>query len=107
MPDGTSVQLTSDQMRTRYRESVAKETLVQPNAILPYDFIGFSWFSRRLAKGSRLRLVVSAINSIYFEKNYNSGKAVAAESGQDARIAHVTIYHDAAHPSFLDIPIGK
>jgi putative CocE/NonD family hydrolase len=107
MPDGTSVELTSDQMRARYRETVAKETLVPSNTVLPYDFAGFTWFSRRLSKGSRLRLVVSAINSIYFEKNYNSGKPVATESGKDARIAHVTLYHDAAHPNVLDLPIGK
>lgn len=107
MPDGTSVVLTSDQMRARYRESVTKGVLVPANAILPYDFTGFTWFSRRFSKGSRLRLVLSAINSIYFEKNYNSGKPVAEESGKDARVAHVAVYHDASHPSALELPLGK
>jgi len=36
----------------------------------------FTYFSRQLAKGSRLRLVVHLPNSIYLEKNYNSGGVV-------------------------------
>ena len=32
---------------------------------------------------------------------------VTDESGKDARTAHVTLLHDAAHPSALEIPIGK
>jgi hypothetical protein len=39
------------------------------------------------------------------EKNYNSGGVVADETAKDARTAHVTLYHDAAHPSALEIPV--
>jgi predicted acyl esterase len=58
-----------------------------------------------MAKGSRLRLVVSAPNSIYFEKNYNSGGVVANEIAKDARTAHVRILHEEQHTSILDVPI--
>ncbi len=61
--------------------------------------------SRRIAKGSRLPLLLSSPNSIHAQKNYNSGAVVSEESGKDARIAHVTVYHDSEHPSFLEIPI--
>jgi predicted acyl esterase len=57
-----------------------------------------------MAKGSRLRLVVSAPNSIYFEKNYNSGGVVANETATDARTAHIRILHDDQHASVLDVP---
>lgn len=57
--------------------------------------------------GQKEPLVVSSPNTIFLEKNYNSGGVVAAESGKDARTAHVTLVHDAAHPSALEIPIGK
>jgi predicted acyl esterase len=30
---------------------------------------------------------------------------VAEESAQDARTAHVTLYHDEEHPSYLELPI--
>ena len=102
-----SVQLTGDVMRARYRHALDREELVTPGRVERYDFTRFTWFSRRVSQGSRLRLVVGSINSSQFEKNYNSGKPVAAESGADARIAHVTLYHDAEHPSALEIPIGR
>ena len=104
-PDGTSVQLTSDMLRARYRDSLEKEKLAKPGEINRYEFNGFTFFSRKVAKGSRLRMVLTCPNSIQLEKNYNSGKIVASESGKDAQTAHITLYHDAQHPSFLNIPV--
>jgi uncharacterized protein len=104
-PDGDSVLLTRDYLRARYRESLERESLVTPGRPARYDFAGFTWFSRRVAKGSRLRLVVYCPNSSEVEKNYNSGGVVAEETAKDARTAHVTLYHDAGHPSALEIPI--
>jgi hypothetical protein len=105
--DGTSVQLTSDMMRARYRESLKVEKLVKPGEINQYEFDGFTFFSRRISKGSHLRLVIKSPNTIAYEKNYNSGGVVAEESAKDTRIAHITFYHDADHPSFLELPIVK
>ena len=107
LPDGRHISLTKDILRARYRESLRIEKLVTPGEINRYEFTGFTFFSRRLAKGSRLRLVLSCPNSIYYEKNYNSGGVVAAESGKDARTAHVTLYHDSKHPSCLELPCVK
>ena len=103
-PDGGSVLLTRSLLRARYRDSMQKETLVPQGEAVRYDFNGFPWFSRRIAKGSRLRLVVGALNTTEVEKNYNSGGVVAEETAKDARTAHVTVLHDAAHPSALEIP---
>jgi hypothetical protein len=47
------------------------------------------------------------VNSLYFEKNYNSGGEVAAESMKDARAVTVTLYHDRKHPSALFVPLGR
>ena len=105
--DGTSIRLTSDRMRARYRESLRQEKLVQPGEINRYEFNSFRFFSRRIAKGSRLRLVLRSPNSIYGQKNYNSGGGVAEESGKDARTAHITLYQDAEHPSFLELPVVR
>ncbi len=107
LPDGSSVVLTSDQLRARYRKSLSQPELVKPGSIERYDFTGFTWFSRRVAKGSRLRLVLNSPNSIFSEKNYNSGGRVEVESGKDAHVAHVSVYHDAEHPSSLEIPVVK
>ena len=106
-PDGTSVQLTSDIERARYRDSLTEEKLVKAGEINKYEFKGFTFFSRRIEKGSRLRLTFVCPNSIQLEKNYNSGGVVAQESAKDARTAHITLYHDAGHESFLEIPVVK
>ncbi|MBI1749091.1 MAG: CocE/NonD family hydrolase [Acidobacteria bacterium] len=106
-PDGTSIQLTQQLQRARYRESLREEKLVKHGEINRYEFDKFTWFSRRISKGSRLRLVIGCVNSIQAEKNYNSGGVVASETGKDARTAHVTLYHDAQHPSALELPIVK
>jgi putative CocE/NonD family hydrolase len=107
LADGSSVALASDVMRARYRESPRQEKLVKPGEILPYKFDGFFFFSRRISKGSRLRLVFKSPNSIYLQKNYNRGGVVNDESGKDARTAHATLYHDAEHPSYLRVPVVR
>jgi uncharacterized protein len=78
---------------------------VKAGEVTRYDFASFQYFARRLAKGSRIRLVVQSINSIYTEKNYQGGGVVAKESARDARTAHISLYHDAKHPSVLEMPV--
>jgi uncharacterized protein len=104
-PDGTSIALWSDLRRLRYRESLRQEKLLKPGEIVKCDFNPGLFVARRLMKGSRLRLVVSSSNSIAWQKNYNSGGAVAAETAKDARIAHIQIHHDVAHASVIQLPL--
>jgi putative CocE/NonD family hydrolase len=107
LPSGRSVALTSDEMRARYRASLTEAKAVPSGEIEKYEFDTFQWFSRRVTKGSRLRLVIKAPNSPGTEKNYNSGGAVENETGKDARTAHVTLYHDVQYPSQLELPVVK
>lgn len=106
-PSGQSILLTTDQMRARYRETLRQAALVTTRQPLRYDFNRFTFISRRITKGSRLRLVIGPINSIYTQKNYNSGRTVSAESMKDARTVTVTLLHDRAHPSALSVPLGR
>lgn len=105
LPDGSHIRLAEDLMRARFRESARREKLITPGQIVRYEFDGFWFFSRRIARGSRLRLIVRCLNTIHFQKNYNSGGDVAEESGKDARVAHVVLFHDSEHPSFVDLPL--
>lgn len=104
-PDGTSISLWSDVRRLRYRESLREGKLVKPGEIVKCDFNPGLFVARKLMKGSRLRLVVTAVNSIFWQKNYCSGGVVADETGKDARACHVQIYHDAEHSSAIDLPL--
>lgn len=107
LPDGSHILLSSDVIRARFRESVREEQLVRPGIPERYLFDQFTFFSRRIVKGSRLRLVFQCQNSIYLMRNYNSGGVVAEESGADARVAHVKLYHDAKYPACLELPVVR
>jgi predicted acyl esterase len=107
LPGGESVYLTGETIRARYRESLRQEKLVAPGKIEKYVFDDFTFFSRRIAKASRLRLFLHCPNTPGVEKNYNSGGVVALETAKDAKTAHVTLVHDAEHQSTLEIPVVK
>ncbi len=107
LPDGTSVALTGATMRGRYRDSLREPKQVPANKAEKYTFDNFTFYSRQIAKGSRLRLVVHSLNSPSVEKNYNSGGNVAKETAKDAHTAHIQLLHDAEHPSALELPIVK
>jgi hypothetical protein len=104
-PDGTSITLWADIRRMRYRDSLREGKLVQPGEIVRCDFNPGLFVARRLMKGSRLRLVISSLNSILFQKNYCSGGVVAEETAKDARTCHVQVYHDAEHASAIQLPL--
>ena len=104
-PDGTSIALWSDLRRLRYRDSLREAKLVKPNEIVKCEFKPGLFVARRLMKGSRLRLVISSPNSIFWQKNYNSGGVVAEETAKEAQTAHVQIYHDPTHAGTLTIPL--
>jgi len=65
---GSSIFLARDLMRARYRNSLRQETLVKPGVIERYDFQHFNFTARRIAKGSRLRLVIGPVNTLMMEK---------------------------------------
>ena len=105
-PDGTTVFLADDMMRARYRHDDRSAQPVGKAKVERYDFGRFTFVARRLQAGSRLRLILAPMNSMYTEKNYNAGGVVADETGKDARTVNVSLYHDAQHPSALYVPIA-
>jgi len=107
LADGSSIQLAGATMRARYRDSLREEKPVPAGKAGKYVFDNFTFFSRQVAKGSRLRLVIGSLNTPSSEKNYNSGGVVAKETGKDARTAHIQLLHDAEHLSVLELPIVK
>jgi uncharacterized protein len=104
--DGRVILLSSDFKRARYRETARSATLVMTRDPLRYEFKSFTFTSRMIGKGSRLRLIVSAANSVFAETNYNAGGIVAEESVKDAHPVNVRLYHDHQHPSVLYVPLA-
>jgi uncharacterized protein len=105
-PDGAVVRLGEDVRRARFRNSVFKAELLSPGEVAQIEF-EFLWSAWRIPAGSRLRLVVAPLNSPAYQKNYNTGGRIGYERPEDARVAHVRIYHDVRHPSRLILPLAN
>jgi uncharacterized protein len=109
--DGSSIRLSTDAIRARYRESLRTPQLVTTHNPLLYLFNRFTFVSRQIRRGHRLRLVIApmgrVIETTFTEKNYNGGGVVAEESVKDARAVTVRLFHDDAYPSVLYVPVGQ
>lgn len=105
--DGSSLLLSDDLVRARYRESLREEQLIRTVEPLRYEFAGFMFVSRLVRQGHRLRLVIAPVHSIHFEKNHHSGGVVAQESIDDARVLQVRLYKGRNYPSALQLPIAR
>jgi len=104
--DGKARQLSFGLMRARYRHGLEKAEAIHENQPEEFDLKSEQWFGLRAAKGSQLRLIVTGLNVPDFEKNWNSMKLVAEQSGADAHVAHVQLLQSIEHPSTLTIPMG-
>lgn len=105
-PDGKSHELTESLVRVRYRNSLEHPEPIHQNQPEEYRLDPGQWFAVRAPKGSELRLIVGALNTPYLEKNWNSMKPVAEQSGADAHVAHIQLLQTPDHPSTLTLPIG-
>jgi uncharacterized protein len=105
-PTGTVTPLSSDIMRARYRESLRFQKLVSTKDPLRYDFNRFTFASRLVRKGSRLVVVLSAANSLEYQRNFNSGGVVADETMESSHPVTVQIFHDAKRRSALYVPVA-
>ncbi len=106
-PNGECLYLTSAFLRARFRNSLEKAELVRSGEVDLYEFDTFHFTSRKILKGSRIRLVVGALNSPYFQKNYCSGGDVSYETPEEAKKAEVQLWHNSDYPSKLTIPTRK
>jgi putative CocE/NonD family hydrolase len=105
-PDGKAHYLTDSILRARYRNSLEHAQPIHENQPEQYIFKTNQWFATRATKGAQLRLIVGAVNTPQSEKNYNSMKPVAEQTGADAHIAHITLLQSKDHPSTLTLPLG-
>jgi putative CocE/NonD family hydrolase len=104
-PDGKAYNVAPMEagfIRARYRVSEAAPEMLTPNQ--PTEIVISSMVTSQVfRKGHRVRLEVTSSRFPNFDRNPNTGEAF----GTSERIAaaHQTIYHDAAHPSRVTLPI--
>jgi len=103
-PDGRAILITEGAMRTRFRESLEHQKLLTPHEV--YEVTIPIWeTSNVFKKGHRIRLHITSSNFPRFNRNLNSGKAMAEETEQDIRVANQVVLHDAKRPSSLVLPV--
>lgn len=101
-PDGKSFNLCDGIIRARYRNGLAKETLLEAGKAEQFEID--LWVTSNLFKrGHRIRLEVSSSNFPRFDRNPNSGKPFGTDT--ELLTARQTILHDAQHPSRLVLPV--
>jgi putative CocE/NonD family hydrolase len=101
-PDGFARNLTEGILRARYRDSQEKPTMLNPGEAYKLNIDLWST-SNVFLKGHMLRLEVSSSNFPRFDRNMNTGEDQA--TAQKWLPATNLIYHDAAHPSALVLPV--
>lgn len=101
-PDGEAQRLQDGILRARTRESVEHPSLLTPAKIYEYtiDLLDISNFFQ---KGHRIQVVVTSSNFPDFDRNLNTGNS--NENTAETQVAKQTIYHDAAHPSHILLPV--
>jgi putative CocE/NonD family hydrolase len=101
-PNGFAQNLAEGILRARFRDSRDAAKPIVPGKI--YEYKIDMWATSNLfQKGHVIRLEVSSSNFPRFDRNLNTGKPASTDS--TFMKATNTIYHDAAHPSALVLPV--
>lgn len=103
LPDGKAMNVTEGIVRARFRESIWKE----PKLLTPGETYGYTLellpTARVFRKGHKIRVHVSSSRFPLWDRNTNTGNDPATDT--QTKVARQTIYHDAARPSHLVLPV--
>ncbi len=101
-PQGYALNLTDGIIRAKFRDSWVEPQLMEPGKIYSLT-LQLPPTSNLFVKGHRIRLDLSSSNFPRFDVNPNTGENPAYARGKLP--AWNTIFHDAAHPSSVLLPL--
>lgn len=101
-PGGFDLNIGDGIIRTRFRDSLKTEKLMEPGEIYPVT-IKLYPTSNVFKKGHRIRVDISSSNFPRFDINPNTGEPL--NDNRRTQTANNTIYHDAKHPSHIVLPV--
>ncbi|QDU48310.1 CocE/NonD family hydrolase [Gimesia panareensis] len=101
-PGGFDLNIGDGIIRTRFRDSLKEEKLMEPGEIYPVT-IKLYPTSNVFKKGHRIRVDISSSNFPRFDVNPNTGEPL--NDNRLKQTAINTVYHDAAHPSHILLPV--
>ncbi len=107
LPDGRAMLLMDGVIRAMYRDAAAGPQKLTPDRVYRVT-IDLGHIHHTLQPGSRIEVDVTSSNFPRRARNTNSGNPVLARDGEAAiRVAANTIHHEAATPSFIELPVLK
>ena len=101
-PDGRAIILCEGLCRMRYRISVHRPEPLEPGRIVEAT-VDLGVTSNVFRPGHRIRLEVSSSDFPRYDRNTNSGGAIAFTT--DVQVALNRIFHGPGHPSRLTLPV--
>ena len=101
-PGGFDLNIADGIVRARFRESLQEEKLMTPGQVYPVT-VKLYPTSNVFKKGHRIRLDLSSSNFPRFDVNPNTGEPL--NKHRRVQTAVNTIWHDAAHPSHILLPV--
>ena len=102
---GKSIHLASDRTRVRYRDSLENASLLPIGDIANVNFQHFFFNGKLLEKGSRLRVVITPVNSHGSQRNFQTGGDINKESGQVGKKATIYLHNKGTHTSSISFPL--
>jgi putative CocE/NonD family hydrolase len=103
-PDGRAMILTEGILRARQRASATVPEPLEPEAV--YALRLDLWATANVfLRGHRIRLEAASSSFPRFARNSNTGGEIASEAAGHYRPAINRVFHDAARPSRLILPI--
>ncbi len=106
-PDGTAYNLMSpglDVLRASYRNESLQPDLLIPGKVYRFE-LDRLLTSNTFLQGHKIRVQISSAFFPHFSRNLQTEKSEIVSSA--SQIGHLTIYHDAEHPSRIILPIVK
>jgi len=101
-PDGKAERIQEAVARARFRNGFDQPSLLEPDRVYQYDMD--LWFTGIvIPPGHRLRVVVTSALFPKYDRNLNTG----GDNERDTEFlsAHQRVFHDAAFPSHVTLPL--
>jgi uncharacterized protein len=101
-PDGYALNLSDSIVRARYRHDRTRSELMTPGEVYRFTIVPYP-IGNVFKSGHRIRVDISSSNFPRFDVNPNTGEPLGLSNR--IQTADQSIYHDAAHPSQIVLPV--
>jgi putative CocE/NonD family hydrolase len=101
-PDGFAMNIAEGILRARFRKGLDRMELLTPGQVYEFE-IGMAGTANVFLPGHRIRVDIASANFPQFDRNPNTGEDLGVSA--KTRVARQTIYHSAARPSRIVLPV--